>query len=43
VLAFVTDSPGKWWLLGGAALYVVGVMIVSFGINTRGSNRLNVC
>ena len=40
VLAFVKDSPGKWWLVGGAALYIVGVMIVSFGINIPLNNRL---
>ncbi|MGC5287542.1 DUF1772 domain-containing protein [Micromonospora sp. DT231] len=33
VLAFVKDSPGAWWLVGGAALYVVGVMVISFSIN----------
>ncbi|MGC4813348.1 DUF1772 domain-containing protein [Micromonospora sp. DT228] len=33
VLAVVKDSPGRWWLVGGAALYVVGVMVISFAIN----------
>lgn len=33
ILAFVQDSPGKWWLLIGSALYVVGVIIVSIAVN----------
>ena len=33
IIAFVKDSPGKWWLLAGAALYLVGVIVVSFAVN----------
>jgi uncharacterized membrane protein len=33
VLAFVRDNPGRWWLLAGAALYLVGVMVLSFAVN----------
>jgi uncharacterized membrane protein len=40
VLAVVKDSPGKWWLVAGAALYVVGVIVVSFSINIRLNDSL---
>jgi uncharacterized membrane protein len=40
VLGFVQDTPGKWWLLAGAALYLVGVMVVSFAINIPLNDRL---
>ncbi len=33
ILAFVNDNPGKWWILIGSALYVVGVIVVSVAVN----------
>lgn len=33
IVAFVQDTPGKWWVVAGSALYVVGVMVVSFAVN----------
>ncbi|WP_433012577.1 DUF1772 domain-containing protein [Kribbella sp. CA-294648] len=33
ILAFVNDSQGKWWLLTGSALYLVGVIVVSIAVN----------
>ena len=40
ILAFVKDSPGKWWLLAGSALYVVGVIVVSFAVNIPLNDQL---
>jgi uncharacterized membrane protein len=40
VLAFVRDSPGRWWLLAGAALYLVGVMVLSFAVNIPLNDKL---
>ena len=40
VLAFVNDTPGKWWQLAGAALYIVGMMVVSFAVNIPLNDRL---
>jgi uncharacterized membrane protein len=40
ILAFVQDTPGKWWLIAGAALYVVGMVIVSFAINIPLNDQL---
>jgi uncharacterized membrane protein len=40
VLAFVRDSPGRWWLLAGAALYLVGVMVLSFAVSIPLNDKL---
>jgi uncharacterized membrane protein len=40
IIAFVQDTPGKWWLVAGAALYLVGVIIVSFAINIPLNDKL---
>ena len=40
VLAFVKDSPGKWWLLAGAAALPVGVIVISFAVNIPLNDRL---
>lgn len=40
VLAFVRNSPGRWWLLAGAALYLVGVMVLSFAVNIPLNDKL---
>ncbi|TCM45884.1 DUF1772 domain-containing protein [Kribbella sp. VKM Ac-2568] len=40
VLAFVRDSPGRWWLLAGAALYLVGVMVLSIAVNIPLNDKL---
>ena len=40
VLAFVRDSPGRWWLLAGAALYLVGVIVLSIGVNIPLNDKL---
>jgi uncharacterized membrane protein len=40
IIAFVKDTPGKWWLVAGAALYLVGVIIVSFAINIPMNDKL---
>ncbi|TCN37299.1 putative membrane protein [Kribbella orskensis] len=40
VLAFVRDSPGRWWLLAGAALYLVGVIVLSFAVNIPLNDKL---
>jgi len=40
ILAFVRDTPGKWWLVAGSALYVVGMVIVSFAINIPLNDQL---
>lgn len=33
VLAFVQDKPGKWWIVAGSALYLIGIIVVSFAVN----------
>ncbi|MEV8377611.1 anthrone oxygenase family protein [Kribbella sp. NPDC056861] len=33
ILALVKDTPGKWWVLAGSALYLIGVIVVSFAVN----------
>lgn len=33
ILALVKDTPGKWWVVAGSALYVVGVIVVSMAVN----------
>ncbi|GAA1565154.1 DUF1772 domain-containing protein [Kribbella sancticallisti] len=40
VLGFVRDSPGKWWLLAGSALYLVGVIVLSFAVNIPLNDQL---
>lgn len=40
ILGFVQDSPGKWWLLAGSALYLVGVIVVSFAVNIPLNDQL---
>ncbi|ADB35956.1 conserved hypothetical protein [Kribbella flavida DSM 17836] len=40
VLAFVRDTPGRWWLVAGAALYLIGVVVVSFAINIPLNDQL---
>lgn len=40
VLAFIRDNPGRWWLLAGAALYLVGVMVLSFVVNIPLNDKL---
>jgi len=40
IIALVKDSPGKWWLVAGAALYLVGVIVVSFAINIPLNDKL---
>ncbi|MEU4396554.1 anthrone oxygenase family protein [Kribbella sp. NPDC023855] len=40
ILGFVQDSPGKWWLLTGSALYLVGIMVISFAINIPLNDQL---
>jgi uncharacterized membrane protein len=33
VLAFVQDTPGKWWIVAGSVLYLAGVIVLSFAVN----------
>jgi uncharacterized membrane protein len=40
VLAFVQDTPGRWWLVVGAVLYIVGVIVISFAINIPLNDKL---
>jgi uncharacterized membrane protein len=40
IVAFVKDIPGKWWVLAGAALYLIGVMVISFAVNIPLNNQL---
>jgi uncharacterized membrane protein len=40
ILALVRDTPGKWWLVTGSALYLVGVIVVSFAINIPLNDQL---
>jgi uncharacterized membrane protein len=40
ILALVKDTPGKWWVLAGSALYLVGVIVVSFAINIPLNDQL---
>ncbi|NEA36428.1 anthrone oxygenase family protein [Streptomyces sp. SID13031] len=40
ILGFVKDSPGKWWLLAGSLLYLVGVIVVSFAVNIPLNDQL---
>src|SRR4051794_22848590 len=40
IIALVKDSPGKWWLVAGAALYLVGVIVVSFAVNIPLNEKL---
>ncbi|MGC4936961.1 DUF1772 domain-containing protein [Kribbella sp. DT2] len=39
VLTLVRDTPGKWWVVAGSALYLVG-MVVSFAINIPLNDQL---
>jgi uncharacterized membrane protein len=40
IIALVKDSPGKWWLVAGAALYLVGVIVLSFAVNIPLNDKL---
>lgn len=40
VLAFVNDTPGRWWQLAGAALYLVGVIVISIAVNIPLNDKL---
>ena len=40
ILAFVRDTPGRWWMLAGAVLYLAGVIVVSFAINIPLNDKL---
>jgi uncharacterized membrane protein len=40
IVALVNDTPGKWWLIGGAALYLVGVIVLSFAVNIPLNDKL---
>ncbi|TDU89995.1 putative membrane protein [Kribbella voronezhensis] len=40
IIALVKDAPGKWWLVAGAALYLVGVIVVSFAVNIPLNDKL---
>jgi uncharacterized membrane protein len=40
IIALVKDTPGKWWLIGGAALYLVGVIVLSFAVNIPLNDKL---
>lgn len=40
ILAFVNNTPGRWWQLTGAALYLVGVIVVSFAVNIPLNDQL---
>lgn len=40
VTAFVRDTPGKWWLVAGASLYLVGVIVLSFAVNIPLNDQL---
>ena len=40
ILALVRDTPGKWWLVAGSALYLVGVIVISFAINIPLNDQL---
>jgi uncharacterized membrane protein len=40
IIAFVKDTPGKWWLVAGAALYLVGVIVLSFAVNIPLNDKL---
>ncbi|QNE19776.1 DUF1772 domain-containing protein [Kribbella qitaiheensis] len=40
IIAFVQNSPGKWWLVGGAALYLIGVIVLSFAVNIPLNDKL---
>ncbi|MEV6284458.1 anthrone oxygenase family protein [Kribbella sp. NPDC051770] len=33
VLALVQNAPGKWWIVAGSALYLIGIIVISFAIN----------
>jgi uncharacterized membrane protein len=33
ILALVRDAPGRWWIVAGAALYLVGVIVLSVAVN----------
>lgn len=40
IIALVKDTPGKWWLVAGAALYLVGVIVLSFAVNIPLNDQL---
>jgi uncharacterized membrane protein len=40
VIALARNTPGKWWLVAGAALYLIGVMVVSFAVNIPLNDQL---
>jgi uncharacterized membrane protein len=40
IVALVKDSPGKWWLVAGAALYLIGVIVLSFAVNIPLNDQL---
>ncbi|HET6299283.1 MAG TPA: anthrone oxygenase family protein [Kribbella sp.] len=40
VLVFVQDTSGKWWVLAGSLLYLVGMVVVSFAINIPLNDQL---
>src|SRR3954454_1546434 len=40
IIALVKDTPGKWWLVAGAALYLVGVIVLSFAVNIPLNDKL---
>jgi uncharacterized membrane protein len=40
IIAFVKDTPGKWWLVAGSALYLIGVVVISFAINIPLNDQL---
>ncbi|WP_328331218.1 DUF1772 domain-containing protein [Kribbella sp. NBC_00382] len=40
IIALVKNTPGKWWMLAGAALYLVGVIVLSFAVNIPLNDQL---
>ncbi|WP_145804480.1 DUF1772 domain-containing protein [Kribbella amoyensis] len=40
IVALVQDTPGKWWLVAGSALYLVGVIVLSFAVNIPLNDQL---
>ncbi|GAA3570753.1 DUF1772 domain-containing protein [Kribbella ginsengisoli] len=40
IVAFVKNTPGRSWVLAGAALYLVGVIVLSFAVNIPLNDQL---
>ena len=40
VLSFVRDTPGRWWQLAGALLYLFGMIVMTFAVNVPLNDHL---